>query len=40
MEVTNPDSTLFDNYACNGALAERTRRNGAAHLAVAQRMAD
>ena len=36
MEVTNPDSTLFDNFSCNGSLAERTRRNGAAHLAVAQ----
>lgn len=40
MEVTNPDSTLFDNYSCNGALAERTRRNGAAHLAIAQRLSD
>ena len=40
MEVTNPDSTLFDNYSCNGALTERTRRNGAAHLAVAQRMSN
>jgi hypothetical protein len=40
MEVTNPDSTLFDNYSCNDALAERTRRNGAAHLAVAQRQSN
>jgi hypothetical protein len=39
MEVTNPDSTLFDNYSCNDALTERTRRNGAAHLAVAQQLA-
>ncbi|WP_424812423.1 hypothetical protein [Roseococcus sp. YIM B11640] len=37
MEVTNPDSTLFDSYSCNDNLAERTRRNGAAHLATAQR---
>ncbi|TCH99631.1 transglycosylase [Roseococcus sp. SYP-B2431] len=40
MEVTNPDSTLFDSYSCNGALAERTRRNGAAHLATAQRLSN
>jgi len=35
MEVTSPDSTLFDSYSCSGSLTERTRRNGAAHLATA-----
>lgn len=37
LEVTNPSSSLFDDYSCDGTLAERTRRNGAAHFAVAQR---
>ena len=40
MEVTNPGSTLFDGYDCNGMPAERTRRNGAVHLATAQRLSD
>ncbi|MBS7811680.1 hypothetical protein [Roseococcus pinisoli] len=37
MEVTNPRSTLFDDYQCDSSQAERTRRNGAAHLATAER---
>ncbi|MDB5415898.1 MAG: transglycosylase [Rubritepida sp.] len=36
MEVTNPESTIFDSFNCGSALTERTRRNGAAHLVVAE----
>ncbi|UPY39033.1 transglycosylase [Sediminicoccus sp. KRV36] len=37
MEVTSPGSDVFDDWSCNTGHAERTRRNGAVHLATAQR---
>lgn len=39
MEVTNPSADLFDSWACAEGNADRTRRNGAAHLATAERQA-
>lgn len=40
MEVTSPGSTIFDDFTCNEANADRTRRTGAVHLATAQRHAE
>jgi len=37
MEVTSPGSGMFDDFNCVTANTDRTRRNGAIHLATAQR---
>jgi hypothetical protein len=37
MEVTSPGSDVFSDWSCNDGNADRTRRNGAVHLATAQR---
>jgi len=37
MEVTSPGSDVFEDWSCASGNAERTRRNGAVHLATAQR---
>ncbi|HZH47913.1 MAG TPA: hypothetical protein VEY31_14885, partial [Roseococcus sp.] len=37
LEVTNPQSDLFDSYACEGSAS--VRRNGAIHLATAESQA-
>jgi len=39
MQVTSPDSTIFDRWSCNSAEAERIRRNGAIHLSTARHQA-
>ena len=35
LEVTQPGSTLFDEFNCNAAREDRTRRNGEAHFTTA-----
>ena len=37
MEVTSPGSDMFDEFNCAAGNTDRTRRNGAIHLATAQR---
>jgi len=37
LEVTSPGSDMFDDFTCAADNANRTRRNGAIHLASAQR---
>ena len=39
LEVTSPGSRIFQDFTCDEALADRTRRNGAVQLATAQRQA-
>lgn len=39
MEVTSPGSDVFEDWNCNTSIADRTRRNGAVHLATAERQA-
>lgn len=40
MEVTSPGSDIFEDWNCASGLADRTRRNGAIHLATAQRQTE
>lgn len=35
LEITRPGSTLFDEFNCNSAREDRTRRNGEAHFTTA-----
>ncbi len=37
MEVTSPGNDVFEDWNCNTGMADRTRRNGAVHLATAER---
>lgn len=37
MEVTSPGSDIFEDWSCDVGHADRIRRNGAIHLATAQR---
>jgi hypothetical protein len=37
LDVTSPGSDLFRDWSCDSTNAERVRRNGAIHLATAER---